>query len=152
MPCFVKTAKGNRTQPRVWCAILFNLSWYSDPGHHVCKAPSLSPGPTSLLKFDISQLPRVSIHEASYCPGPHQKGNPTRAPWPTGQPLTHVGPTECFPQWPGPQVDSLPIDGERLHTALKASVCSCCSDQPVSTGSPTKIEGRPEGNFTVLAL
>lgn len=75
------------------------------------------------------------------------KGTP-----PAQQPLTHIGPAERFPQGPGPQVHSLPINSERLYTALKASVCPCGSHQPVNTGSPTNIKRSPEGNFTVLAL
>lgn len=108
-------------------------------GHHVRRAP------TSLLSsppFWSSVLTTLDSN---------QKSNPPEHTT-HFQPLTHIGPAESFPQWPGPQVHSLSINSEWLHTALKASVCPCCSHQPVSTGSSTKIERCPEGNFTVLAL
>lgn len=117
----------------------------------VCRASTSSVGATSFLKFCFNQLPGFATPETVQPPGPHRKAIPPEHP-PTGQPLTHIGPTECLPQWPGSHVNSLPVNCEWLHTALKTSVCSCCSDQPVSTGSTTKIERRPEGNFTVLAL
>lgn len=117
----------------------------------VCRASTSSVGATSFLKFCFNQLPGFATPETVQPPGPHRKAIPPEHP-PTGQPLTHIGSTECLPQWPGSHVNSLPVHCEWLHTALKTSVCSCCSDQPVSTGSTTKIERCPEGNFTVLAL
>lgn len=107
----------------------------------------VTPGPNSFLKFFVACNPWGGSP-----PWPAPKKQPRKGTQPTGKWLTHIGSTECFPQRPGSHVDSLPIHRECLHTALKASVCSCCPDQPVGTGSPTEIEGRPEGNFTVLAL
>ena len=107
--------------------------------HQVCRAP------TSLVSSPPSWSSVLTILD------PKQKSD-TQEHTSHFQPLTHIGPAERFPQRPGPQVQSLPVNSEGLHTALKASVCPCCSHQPVSTGSATKIEWCPEGNFTVLAL
>lgn len=146
MPHFMKRTKmaaGHNQMlgvPRlVYHVLVFRLG--------VCRAPISAPGPHSFLKFFVACNPRGDSP-----PWPTPKRQPHKSTQPTGKWLTHISSTECFPQWPGSHVDSLPIHRECLHTALKASVCSCCSDQPVGTGSPTEIEGRPKGNFTVLAL
>lgn len=66
--------------------------------------------------------------------------------------LTNISPTQSFAERPWPEVYNLVVDGQTLNAALKTPICTCCSNQPVSTRRSAQIQLRAESNLSVLTL